>query len=229
MSDFTESMISSLAELGATGNGDAFRLATGAGVAWRAPEHVNGDTQAGQLAARCVRAAAVHAHQRRKIEADPTLTAVGKAPLLERTDREGAVALDAPHREALAWAAAAEAALARELEPPALARDDAVQALHDREARQWLSGLNLAEAIPAITSSPALAAAILRSPVPQPEPLIEAARRQRELALRATDRGPHLFAAAEHGQWLRTVAEQSLAAWSSVATRPAAPAIRAVA
>lgn len=229
MSDFTENMISSLADLGATGNGDAFRLATGAGVAWRAPEHVGADSQAGQLAARCVRAAAVHAHQRRRIEADPTLTAVGKAPLLEKTDREGAVALDAPHREALAWADAAAAALARELEPPALARDETVQALHDREAREWLATLKTADAIRAITDSATLAAAVLRAPIPQPEPLVAAARHQREVALRETDRGRHLFIAAEHGRWLRTVAEQSLAAWSTVATRPAAPNIRAVA
>ncbi len=215
----TAKLSESLAPLGATATDDVITFATGRGAAWRPPEGLETSHPAAALTAATVRIAAEHGHKRQAILNDDRLSDTGKEEKLATLDAEHLARAEKALVDVEAHAATAEAALAVLSEPPALERTDAVTALSDRESRDYLHGLPLHEQLAAIQQGPAMMAqAVLRSPVPIPEPVREAARVRFGETLAGDDRYQHVRRAADYARWSRTVAAQAVAAVKSVSS-----------
>lgn len=221
--ELNEAMSNALRPLGAQISERVITLASGRGIAWGPPSDATASHPAVALAARAARAAAEHANERTRIAADPRLSDDAKREDSEALDRKFLQRIEDEAREAEQFAERVEADYSRTLNPPALDPTDAVGALNDRECRDYIRGLTAAETLRLIADgSGRVVDAILRSPLPMPDVLIQAARQHRASTLSNSDQFRSLSRGKEYADWSRQVAQQSRLAVRGIASQSAA-------
>jgi hypothetical protein len=228
MPNLTELLAADLAATGTRITHDAVIFGGGRAMAWRPPADLAPDHPAAAYASQLVTRIAGHGQERGKIAADPMRSDLAKAKDAEAVDQKAAAAVAAAIEQAEKWADAAEQNYAAALAPPVIRPEDAAGAIADQEVRTHLRGLSLSAAIPLVRDHPAVADAVLRSTLPQPEQLVAAARERRAELLLTTPNGLSIARGVEIGSWLRQVTRQGRFAFEQV-VKPARPAIRSVA
>ena len=214
MSEGNHPVTSQLAEilgpLEATISNDAVSLPSGQGIAWRPPEGVFGSNPAVAHASAVIRIAAEHAHAREEVYRNGRLTPEAKKADLEEIDQQYRAKMTSKVSELEGHADKFEMAYLQEISAPSLEPGDAVSGLADREVRDHLASLPLAEQLALVKDGPeTIVNAVLRSPLPMPEQLQEVAHSRRLINLESDTRFKSIAEGAELARWSKTVAKQA--------------------
>jgi hypothetical protein len=226
--NLTQALAADMTNYGVRVTDDAVDFGAGRAMAWRPPITLEPDHPAGARAAQIVRRLAEHTVERGKIMGDERRSDLAKQQDGAAVDAKATAALNAALQEAEKWADAAEQTYAAALAPPVIRPEDASGAIADQEVRSHLRSLDLASAIVLVRDHEAVANAVLRSPLPQPEQLVEFAKAHRAQLLAANANGASIAAGADLAAWLRQVARQGRSAFEQV-VKPARPTMRSVA
>jgi|GEM_PF-1966564 len=176
------------AQIGNDGSVEALINASGAAVAWRAPASLSPDSREAGLAAKAIMIGARSAGAIARVNKDDRLSDSAKTADAAKIANEASAELAKVVADVDAIVAAHASIDARDLAPPALAPNDIVGGLLDRELRDYVRGLTieghntLAQSLIKGGDSRMLDA-LQRSPIPLPAVLAAVVPAAREAAL----------------------------------------------